>query len=192
MIGVVGLVSGCTASSPYLIPEDVVGSESRSAIQVMVTPVVTSGIGSEQRARYGVDLSAYFTAFEVRVVNRSKSRLTFDPRAFTMSLTGAVWHPFDEEESLAYYRRGTLQDGKSIVLVEKPYATIRKEMDRIVSLRLKPGSVEPEQSAQGLIYFKKVSPEACGKITLDIRGVTVVSTGEGKNFRFSFSCPKEG
>lgn len=185
------VVAGCNPTSPYLIPRGDHDTESPSDIQVLVTPVFTTGIGSEQRGRFGVDLSAYFTAFEVKLINRSRNDLTFDPQSFMLVSGDEHQHPLDEEESLTYYRGGTTGGEKPLTLIEKPYGTIRQEMDRISLLRMKAGSVAPDQIAQGLIYFKKVPPRACRKLTLDIAGVAVEETGEEKNFRFEFACPAE-
>src|SRR5581483_2422985 len=75
-----GLIAGCASVSPPLAPiSNAPISSDAETIQVVVKPIVTKGIGSEDEKKWGVDLSAYFTSFEVRVINKTKKQIFFNP-----------------------------------------------------------------------------------------------------------------
>lgn len=181
------LLIGCTPVAPPLSPlEKPSTPEGSEIIQVIVKPVVTSGIQSEDEQKWGVDLSAYFTAFEIRIINRTNEEITFEPaQAHLINGGGQVTPVLDEKGTIQYYMNG---GGEPIVtIVPKSGAIVEEETRRILRARMKEGIIAPGGQKEGLLFFKKVSPEHCQEIVLEL-DVVVSGSGERKGFSFPFSC----
>lgn len=181
------LLGACAPLSPSLTPVDNPStSDGPEIVQVVVKPVITSGIKSEDEQKWGVDLSAYFTAFEVRIINKTSEEITFEPtRARLVNESGQITQALDEKGTIRYYLNG---DGDPVVtLIPKSKAVIEEEKKRILQARIKDATITPGGQKEGLIFFKKVSPEHCQEIALEL-DVAVGESGERKEFSFPFSC----
>ncbi len=181
------LLPACTSVSPPLAPlERPLTSGASEIVQVIVKPVITSGINSEDEQKYGVDLSAYFTAFEVHIINRTNEEISFDPtQARLINGTGQINSGLDEQGAVQYYMNG---GGNTILtIVPKSKAIVDEETRKIVRARITEGMIGPGGQKEGLLFFKKVSPEHCQEIVLKL-DVAVRESGERKDFSFPFSC----
>lgn len=179
---------GCTPSSPLLLPtaegKNAAGTE---VIQVIVKPITTHGIGSEDEKRLGIDLSDYFTAFEVILVNQTKEAISYSLSKTYLSVEGEQDQlPLGEAESIRYYREG--DDPTRIILFPKSKKKMAQEIDRIKIARLRGGDILPGDRRKGLILFKKISQDHCRDVVLTLDDITVTKTGEKKRFSFPFSC----
>jgi len=186
-----GLIAGCASVSPPLTPiSNAPISSDAETIQVVVKPIVTKGIGSEDEKKWGVDLSAYFTSFEVRVINKTKKQISFNPlQSYLIDGTDQRETALNEAESLRYYKG----DGDSVItLVPKSNGKIQEETEKILTARLNEGPVPPGEQKDGILLFKKISRDRCQKVTLELNGITVPQSGEEKRFSFSFACDNEG
>jgi len=181
------LLSACIPLSPPLTPlEKHSTAEGPEIVQVIVKPIVTSGIKSEDEKKWGVDLSAYFTAFEVRIINKTNEEITFEPtRARLVNESGQAATALDEKGTIRYYMNG---GGDPVVtLIPKSKAIVEEETKKILQARLKGATISPGGQKEGLIFFKKVSPEHCREIVLEL-DVDAIESGERKEFSFPFSC----
>lgn len=181
------LLGACAHPSPVLSPLDPPpAAEGPEIIQVIVKPVVTSGIKSEDEQKWGVDLSAYYTAFEVQILNKTNEEVIFEPtQARLVNGSGQVIPALDEKGTIRYYMNG---GGDTVLtLLPKSKAIIEEETKRILQARLKQAAIAPGGQKEGLIFFKKVSPEYCKEIKLEL-DVDVGESGERKEFSFPFSC----
>lgn len=181
------LLGACAPLSPPLTSVDKPSTaEGPEIIQVIVKPVVTSGLKSEDEQKWGVDLSAYFTAFEVRIINKTNEEISFEPtRSRLVNEGGQMVQALDERGTIRYYMNG---DGDPVVtLIPKSKAIVEQEKRRILQARLKNETITPGGQKEGLIFFKKVSPERCQEIALELE-VAVGESGERKEFSFPFSC----
>lgn len=179
---------GCTTSAPLLMPT-APGQNvpEREAFQVFVKPIITQGIGSEDEKRLGIDLSAYFTAFEVALVNQTKETLTLSLSNILLTIdANEQRRPLGEAESIRYYKEG--DDPSRIVLFPKSKKKVQKEIRKINMLRLSGGDILAGDQKKGLIFFKKVSHNHCRDVVLALEGITVIRSGEKKRFAFPFSC----
>ena len=186
------LWAGCAAGSPPLLPAvpspPLPDSE---IIQVNVKPIVTQGIGSEDELKWGADISAYFTGFEVRVINRTSEEILYD--AALARLTdekGLSRSVLNEEESSRYYE---IANGETVMtLLPKPKELAEKEIQRIRVARISSGKIAPGGRKEGILLFKKLHPEDCSKVVLELNGITVAESGEVKIFSFPFTCDEKG
>lgn len=160
---------------------------SREAIQLIVKPITTKGIGSEDEKRLGMDLSDYFTAFEVTLANQTPETIHFSLSNILLSIAGEPGQtPLDENGSIQYYKDG--DDPSRVILFPKSKKAVAKEIRLIRAARLTDGEVSPGGQKSGLILFKKVSQKRCREVGLTFEKIAVVRTGEEKQFSFTFSC----
>ncbi len=178
-------LSGCAVASPPLAA--VVKTPALSnRLQVRVKPVVTSGFFAEDKERWGMDLSAHYTAFEVQVKNQTPKAITFDPGKATLTDQRArVYTPLDEKESIQYYITGGRRS--FFTLIPKASKRMDEETQKIIANRMVAGIVPPGGVEDGLLYFKKVHPRYCAEMVLTLP-LIVVETREEKKMTFSFSC----
>jgi hypothetical protein len=162
-------------------------------ITLFVKPVVTTGFSSEERRLYKVDLSAYYTAFEVTILNETPYSVSIDPRQFILLDDDRKNHPaLSVKESLDYFRYGDDDRRDAMVLLSKPYKMMKNEMETIEKLHLHAQVVEAGRKTKGLVFFKKISQEKCNDTHLLVQGLRVGQTGEEKGMTFHFSCQPGG
>lgn len=185
-------LTGCTSFSPLLIPADNGQTAfSQEAIHVFVKPITTHGIGSDDERQWNVEISAYFTAFEVALVNSTKKEVFFRPlKTYLQVEDNRRLSALDREGSVQYYKMG--DDPSRFVWIFKSKKKEEKEIRMIRAAWLEGGSIQPDQQKKGVIFFKKVKQDHCRKVVLSLKGITVVETGEEKQFSFSFSCKTKG
>jgi len=165
-------------------------SPDSEVIEVTVKPVTTHGIGSDDEKRWGLDLSAHFSAFEVNIINQTKEDISFSPLQSTLS---GLWKikktALTEDESIRYYKEGDARVFN--VLIPKSDARIERETKKIKKARLKGSVLKPGAQTRGLLLFKKIYQDRCKRVVLSLEGFRVARTGEKKAFTFEFSCNKE-
>ena len=185
------LMASCASLSPTLSPvPQPSGPSEPEVIQVVVKPIVTKGFGSEDERKWGVDLSAYFTAFELRVRNRTSQEIFFNPSlARLMDEKNESRSPLNEEESLNHYQ--TANGNPIITLVPKSRERVEEETRKIKEARLSSGAIAPGGQKEGILLFEKISPARCGTVILELNGITVVESGEVKKFSFPFVCDEK-
>lgn len=181
---VVAILLGCVAGAP---PLSVVVESPATAdrLWVRVKPVVTD-LFSEDRRKFGMDLSAHYTTLEVQIRNQTSQAVRFDPAKVTLTdRRGKSYAPLDEKESVEYYMTG----GQRSVWRLFPGASARKERETqtIVIHRMVGGELPSGETGGGLLYFKRIHPKYCGEMTL-VLPFTVVGTGEAKTVTFRLSC----
>jgi len=183
---------GCTSLSPALKPVSKGEvSTSKESINLFVKPVVTQGLGSEDEKLWKMDVSAYFTAFEVALVNNTMKSLEFDPRqSYLLIEEDQRFAALDQEASIKYYKLGDA--ATTFTLIPKSEKKVREEIARIKAAGLQGGTVEPGQQQRGLIYFRKLKQNHCENVVLNLEGIRVAETGEEKRFSFVFSCDIAG
>lgn len=187
------VLSGCSTASPILNPVGPVkGTEHEPGrVTVLVRPVVTSGLNNPERKRFGMDVSAHFSAFEVTIVNRTDRKVSLDSsKAVLLDSQHLLYRPLSGEEALDYYRYGESDPNQTVVLVPKARKILRSEAERLQEIRLRSAeTIEPEQFVKGVLFFRKVPKERCEDVALKIEGVRIEGEEEARRFSFPFSCP---
>jgi hypothetical protein len=185
-------LTGCASVSPPLTPtsEGPLSSDTET-IQVVVKPIVTKGIRSEDEKKWGVDLSSYFTSFEIHVINNTNKEIIFNPlQSYLIDEKNQRRAALDEKESIRYYTNG---EGEPVItLVPKSDVKIQEETEKILRARLIEGPILPGKRKEGILLFKKISRDHCQKVILELNGIAVSENGEEKRFSFSFACDNEG
>jgi len=183
-------VSGCGTRSPYLKPATSGAEFSPDAKQVIVeiTPVDTSGFRNPDRERLGIDLSAYFTAFEVKIKNQTTHSVMVDGQGARLIDDDQKSYPaLSYQESLDYYRSGGLTDEK-MELIPKSSSVSKEEIEKIRELRLKGGEMVSGATQTGILVFRKVPPDKCHHVSLNLNGIRIFGEDQSLQFWFTFSC----
>ncbi|MBI3597209.1 MAG: hypothetical protein HY203_08670 [Nitrospirae bacterium] len=186
------LASACGTRAPYLNPVTPGTDSSTGSPQVVVEikPVDTSGFRNEERERLGIDLSAYFTAFEVTVRNQTPDTVTLEGQgAQLLDDDRKPYAVLSADESLDYYRSGGIS-GEKIVIVPKTVGVAKEEMDKILQLRLKNADIPPGGSGYGILLFQKVPTDKCHQVSLILNGVHITGENQNREFKFTFRCPE--
>jgi hypothetical protein len=184
------LLSACGARSPYLKPATSGAESSPEAKQVVVeiTPVDTSGFRNSERERLGIDLSAYFTAFEVKIRNQTTQSVVVDGQGAQLFDDDQKSYPaLSYQESLDYYRSGGLSDEK-MEIIPKSSSVSKEEIEKIRELRLKGGEMASGGTQSGVLFFRKVPPDKCHHVSLNMNGVRIFGEDQSLQFWFTFSC----
>lgn len=184
------ILVGCTSNAPLLKPTaQGPSSNAEQTIQISVKAITTEGFGSEDEKRLGIDLSKYFSAFEITLSNQTHETIAFSPLKTRLELAGgATYHALDEKKAIEYYRVG--DDPDRIILFPKSKQKMTEETETITALLLSKASLKQGEQQKGLLVFEKIRQNRCQAVTLNLDGISVLSTGEQKPFRFSFACPK--
>jgi hypothetical protein len=163
-------------------PLPVVPTAGGQDLVVQVRPLDTS-LGSEDRLRYGVDLSAYFSSFLVTIENRTSHPLAVDLASSTLQEASAQPREvLTDEELVRTYRYG--REGRGgIELVPKAPAVIKLELERIRAVRSGAVTLTPGDQIEQVLIFRPVAA-GCGESLLTIRGVEVIDEPRGLEFRF--------
>ena len=184
------LPSACATRAPYLNPiaSEADSSTALNQVIVEIKPVETTGIRNPERERLGIDLSAYYTAFEVIIRNQTSRTVTVDGQAaHVLDDDRTSYTVLSVEESLDYYRSRGSSDETALVL-PRPLSVIKEEMGKIRQVRLKSGEIPPGGSETGILLFRKMPPEKCRKISMSFKGVRISGENQNREFNFTFSC----
>jgi len=180
----VAILFGCVAASPPLsvvVESPVVADR----LWVRVKPIVTRPF-SDDRKRFGMDLSAYYTPIEIQVNNPTRQTVRFDAaRAQLTDQRGKSYAPLNEKESLQRYRAGGWRSGWTFGL--KSSSREERETQMIVESRMLDAELQPGEVVGGLLYFRKVHPQYCGEMVLTLP-FAVADTEEAKIMTFRLSC----
>jgi len=186
---------GCAHPTPILYPLTVpktISSQTSSALTILLTPVETSGFTSPARERYGLDLSANFTAFDLELINHSDQTVNFDSQQIYLFDPHGQRRPsLSEEEEIEYYRFGDAGPDGAVVLLSKPLTLMRDEIQQIRRLNIRSATILPGESHRGVVMFKKVSREECHDLHVRIQGITFTETGISKDVDLAFTCENE-
>lgn len=197
-VGVLGLfllgLEACTVTAPVLTPDPMLAIQGGNAdqsghqLKVSIRPVVTSGFRSEDRKQFGVDLSAYFTAFYVEIQNGLSREVWVDASKFFLQLSNQPpVQALSESESIEYYHRG--DQGQSVlILVPKPRRMEKQEIAKILELHFKSGVLPPGSRHSGVVYFRKILDPQCERVFLKIADVQVEREETPRQFQFGFNC----
>lgn len=181
----------CGTRAPYMNPvtPGTDSSTGSNEVVVEIKPVDTSGFQNPERKRLGIDLSAYYTGFEVKIRNGTSHAVNIDSRdAVLLDDDQKTYTVLTVEESLDYYQSGGLSGEKSVV-IPKSLAIAKNEMEKIRQLRLKSGEIPPGGTETGIVLFRKVPADKCHQVSLSLRGVRISGEDRNREFRFAFSCP---
>lgn len=185
-------VIGCTTAAPYLEPvrEEKI-PEGKEYITVYVRPVYTKGFFSEDKKRYGIDLSSYFTAFDIKIVNKTEKTIKFDTGKVELIDSGKIVHnPLSENEGVEYYKSGGSDPGGAIVLLPKARKLVEEDTEKIRKISMaKETIIKKGEEKGGILLFKKLKEESCKGIILKVTGITIEELKEGREFEFRFICP---
>ncbi len=178
----------CTSFSPVMKPSAKGPSaKTEEVINVIIKPITTEGFASEDEKQWGVDLSAYFSAFEVALTNNTLREISFKPLESYLLIEGnGKLQALSEVATEEYYRVG--DDPSRLILFPKSEKKMARELKRIKAARLTGGILQPEQQRKGILFFKKLKKERCNKVILQLEGIRVVKTGKKKALAFDFSC----
>jgi hypothetical protein len=184
-------VWACGTRAPYLNPVTPGSDSSNGSNEVVVEikPVDTSGFRNPEQERLGIDLSAYYTAFEVTFRNGTSRVVNLDSRdAVLLDDDQKTYTVLSVGESLDYYQSGGMP-GEKTVVIPKSLAVGKDEMEKIRRLRLKSGEIPPGGTETGFLLFRKVPEDKCHQISLSLKGVRISGEDRNREFRFGFSCP---
>ncbi len=178
---------GCIRSSPALFP--IVKPSVSGGLQVFVKPIVTTGFDSEDEQRWGVDFSGYYTAFAIQIRNNTDQRISINPAASELTDNWEqVYSPLDEKESIAHYQA----ENRHALRTFLPGYRVRMDDDiqKIILNRLVSGTLDPGAQMEGMLYFKKIKARHCEKMTLTLKEIRILETGQTKRMSFPFSCAR--
>ena len=189
------VLTGCANQTPVLYPSASAKPsipEMPSALRVLLTPVDTTGIASPAKSRYGLDVSAYFTAFELQLLNQSNQPVDFESEEiYLIHADGKRQQALTEEESIDYYRYGDLGPDGAVVLISKPLSTMRSEIEQIRRLRIRSAKLLPGESDRGMVLFKKVGSDQCNNVHVKLQGITFTEAARSKDVDVAFTCENQ-
>jgi hypothetical protein len=197
-LGILGMIAlslgGCTVTAPRLTPDVAVMNQEVHTDQldhqfkVSVRPLVTTGVRSEDRQQFGVDLSAYFTAFYIEIENGLSHPVWVDAtQIFLQYNDQQPVQTLSESEGVEYYRHG---DGLRpvLTLIPKSRKLEKEELSKIRDLRLRSATLPPTSRHAGVVYFRKIQDRDCDGVILRMREIQIEEAGSSQEVHFSFRC----
>lgn len=184
-------LSHCSGNSVYLVPKESPEGDKKSGerIDVKIRPIFTSDYGSEDREKYPVDFSSYFTAIEIQIHNGTAGEVQWNSGQTILKFgEKKEYKVLNEEDAFHYYQYGDLE-GKGVILLEKPYERQKEDVENIKRFLMKPVSLPAGGEASGLLLFKKIPLDDCENVRLVVAGIQV--NLEEKVITFPLECPKE-
>ncbi len=180
---VLAVLAACANRPPVFDPLPVSVPSGAHDVVVQIQPIDTQ-LGSEDRRRYGVDFSAYFSAFRVRVENRTAHPLVADLTPSTLGpAEGPVTGVLSDEELVRIYRRGGLEEG-AVELIAKAPTVVKREIEQIRAARMPTGRLEPGAHLEGVLFFRPPSGPGCAPSVLTIQGIEMLE--EPQRWEFAF------
>jgi len=151
--------------------------------------VDTSGFASDVKAQYGLDISSYFTAFELQLVNQSNQPVRFESQKISLiDARGKSQQALTEEESIDYYRYGDLGPDGAVVLLSKPVTIMRTEIEQIRRLHIRSATLLPGETHKGMVLFKRIGRDQCHNMHVQIQGITFAEAAGSKDVDVAFTC----
>ncbi|MFZ5875309.1 MAG: hypothetical protein ACOYXU_02755 [Nitrospirota bacterium] len=176
-------LAACATRPPVFEPVPVNSSAGAHDVVVQIQPIDTQ-LGSEDRRRYGVDFTAYFSAFRVRVENRSPHPLVADLTPSTLGPAGGpVTGVLSDEELVRLYRRGGMDEG-AVELIAKAPAVVKREIEQIRAARMPAGRVDPGGQLEGVLFFRPPPGPNCAPSVLTIQGIELLDEPQRLEFAF--------
>ena len=187
------ILGACGIRAPHLNPL-VTSTEPVSAentVTVEIRPVDTSGFGNTDRKRLGIDLSAYFTAVEVKIGNRTSLTVKVDSRKASLTDHSGLSYPaLSIEESLNVFELNDFRRGRNVQFPQSDEKALQMA-ERIRDLHLKSGEIPDGGSLEGVVFFRKISEDQCDSVSLVLDGIWISGEDSERKFQFSLSCPGE-
>jgi hypothetical protein len=184
-------LSHCSGNSVYLVPkESPEGDKMRGErVDVKIRPIFTSDYQSEDREKYPLDFSSYFTAIEIQIHNGTAGEVHWSSEQTILKFgEKKEYQVLSEEDATHYYRYGDME-GKGVVLLEKPYEQQKEDVGNIKRFLIKQVSIPSGGDASGLLLFKKIPIDDCENVQLIVAGIKL--NLEDKVITFPLECPKE-
>ncbi|GEM_PF-1719247 len=187
-------LEACSVPAPVLTPDPTLATQGEGTnplshqLKVSIRPVVTTGFRSEDLKQFGVDISAYFTAFYVEIQNGLSREVWVDSSKIFLQIPDRVpVQALSESESIEYYHRGD-QEQPVLILVPKSRKMEKQDIAKILELHLKSATLPPGSQHSGVVYFKKILDQQCEKVFLKIADVQVEGEETPRQFQFGFNC----
>ncbi len=175
-------VAACAPRPPVLAPLPVTPAPGASDVVVHVRPIDTR-LGSEDRRQYGVDMSAYFSAFLVNVENRTAHDLGVDLSPSTLGESGSGTAVLSDDDMVRTYRRGGMNES-AVELVAKAPAVVKRDMERIRAARMTATRLAPGGRTEGVLLFQPPTAAGCVPSVLTIRGIEILDEPQVLEFEF--------
>jgi hypothetical protein len=175
---VLAVLAACASRPPVFDAVPLSAPPGEHDVVVQIQPIDTQ-LGSEDRRRYGVDFSAYFSAFRVRVENRTAHPLVADLTPSTLGpAEGPVTGVLTDEELVRVYRRGGMEEG-AVELIAKAPTVVKREIEQIRAARMPTGA-----SLEGVLFFRPPAGPDCAPSVLTIQGIEMVDEPQRLEFAF--------
>jgi hypothetical protein len=176
-------LAACASRPPVFESVPVESSAGPHDVVVQIQPIDTQ-LGSEDRRRYGVDFTAYFSAFRVRVENRTAHSLVADLSSSTLGPAGGpVSSVLTDEELVRLYRRGGMDEG-AVELIAKAPTVVKREIEQIRAARMPSGPLDPGAALEGVLFFRPPAGPDCEPSVLTIQGIEMLD--EPQRWEFAF------
>jgi hypothetical protein len=180
---VLAALTACASRPPVFDPLPVNASLGAHDVVVQIQPIDTQ-LGGEDRRRYGVDFSAYFSAFRVRVENRTAHPFVADLTPSTLGpAEGPVTGVLSDEELVRIYRRGGMEEG-AVELIAKAPTVVKREIEQIRAARMPTGPLEPGAYLEGVLFFRPPAGPDCAPSVLTIQGIEMLDEPQRLAFAF--------
>ena len=195
MAGLLALgLGGCSTPAPVLTPDPSgtghteIANPQAQQLRVSVRSVVTTGFGSIDREQFGVDLSAYFTAFYIEIQNGLTQGVFVDASKIFIQIAGQTpLRALNDSESIEYYRRGD-QPQPVVTIIPKLRKLEKQEISKIKELHFESSTFSPGDQGHGVVYFKKIQKSQCQEVLLSMTGIQVNGEEIPREFQFRFTC----
>jgi len=184
-------LSHCSGNSVYLVPKEGQEGDKKAgeSIDVKIRPIFTSDYGSDDREKYPLDFSSYFTAIEIQFHNGTDREVQWNSNQTILKFGEKTeYKVLSEDDAFHYYRYGDME-GKEVVLLGKSYEQQKEDGETINRFLMKPVIIPAGGDRSGLLLFKKIPLNDCEDVRLIVAGIKVHL--EEKVLTFSLECPKE-
>ena len=180
---VLAALAACASRPPVFDAVPVNAPLGAHDVVVQIQPIDTQ-LGSEDRRRYGVDFSAYFSAFRVRVENRTAHPFVADLTPSTLGpAEGPVTRVLSDEELVRVYRRGGMEED-AVELIAKAPTVVKREIEQIRAVRMPTGRLEPGAYLEGVLFFRPPAGPDCAPSVLTIQGIEMLDEPQRLEFAF--------
>jgi hypothetical protein len=185
-------LGACATRPPTFEPLPVGTPSGSHDVVVQIQPIDTQ-MGSEDRRRYGVDFSVYFTAFRVSVDNKTAHAVVADLTPSTLGpAAGPTTGVLTDEELVRLYRHGGM-DSDAVELIPKAPSVFKRELEQIRAARIPASRLEPGGRVEGVLFFRPPVGGDCVPAVLTIKGIEILDEPQAMEFAFPLDpCGQAG